>query len=663
MTWTAVVPLLVLAGGVASAAQTLESAALHVSIASSGDVTIRDKRTGVVWRQVPPSEEAGWPKGGPIVGGPMPVRRFDPDRLPQITSVEVAGRSIRLRAKWRIPLEIRWSLTGPDEVQVDIDSLDKTTPWEGPWEGPMLAYPPPCYASGHADFAVVCEDEGALYPTAETDPEADHIRFLQKRLDINVSMPWWGVVGSDFETGMMTLVDTSFAAASKMVLCDTPDGKRALPTVLWLRSRGSFGYPRRLLLHFPAAGGYVAMAKRFRRRLVETGEFSTLAEKAKRVPAVAKLRGALDLWVFKPKEPLEVADIERIHDCGFGRLLLQVFSSCQPKPEEAFTPAALRKAHEYGYLTGQYHLYSWVYEPRYRNDPELRKQCIRGPGGYEPRHSAMWGDHLLYCPGVLNGILGSIADEERAYGLDSLFTDTTTAGGSVRDCHDVDHPLTRETATSAIRAALDAVSTRNMIVGSERGFWWAAKSVHFFEGVETLISYFHHFTGPTVPLHHAGPFRKDLAGYDRYMVGHNYGLQNRVPLFQLVFHDSVVCMRRWNDHHPRDEDLWRIIDLISLCYGTPPIICFHHRAGPHILHDDYAPYRERFLRTYRDVCSWHQEVGFEEMTGHRFLSPDRRVQETRFGAEHCIVVNIGADEWRDPRGFVVPPREYHLVRR
>ena len=101
---------------------------------------------------------------------------------------------------------------------------------------------------------------------------------------------------------------------------------------------------------------------------------------------------------------------------------------------------------------------------------------------------------------------------------------------------------------------------------------------------------------------------------------------------------------------------------MSICYGTPPIACFHHRAGPHILRDDYEPYRERYARTFRDVCGWHAKIGFDEMTDHRFLTPDRLVQETRFSSGHAVVVNFGARPWHDPRGFRVPASGYHAFR-
>jgi len=71
----------------------------------------------------------------------------------------------------------------------------------------------------------------------------------------------------------------------------------------------------------------------------------------------------------------------------------------------------------------------------------------------------------------------------------------------------------------------------------------------------------------------------------------------------------------------------------------------------------------RCLQSYRDVCGWHEKVGFDEMTYHRFLSSDRLVQESRFGSGYAVVVNFGDRPWEDPRGFSVPPRGYRTFKK
>ena len=76
----------------------------------------------------------------------------------------------------------------------------------------------------------------------------------------------------------------------------------------------------------------------------------------------------------------------------------------------------------------------------------------------------------------------------------------------------------------------------------------------------------------------------------------------------------------------------------------------------------WAKARDRYLQTYRNVCGWHEKIGFDEMTDHRVLSPDRLVHETRFSSGWTVVVNFGVTAWRDDMGVVVQPEGYEVLR-
>ena len=68
---------------------------------------------------------------------------------------------------------------------------------------------------------------------------------------------------------------------------------------------------------------------------------------------------------------------------------------------------------------------------------------------------------------------------------------------------------------------------------------------------------------------------------------------------------------------------------------------------------------DRILESYHTVCDFTETVGGEEMTSHRFLTPDRLVQETRFANGRGVIVNFSEDEpfesedgTVEPKGFV-----------
>ena len=72
--------------------------------------------------------------------------------------------------------------------------------------------------------------------------------------------------------------------------------------------------------------------------------------------------------------------------------------------------------------------------------------------------------------------------------------------------------------------------------------------------------------------------------------------------------------------------------------------------------------KNRYMQTYRNVCGWHEKIGFDEMQEHRFLSEDRLVQESRFSSGWGVVVNFSDVTWKDKRGFVVQPHSHHTYK-
>jgi hypothetical protein len=174
-----------------------------------------------------------------------------------------------------------------------------------------------------------------------------------------------------------------------------------------------------------------------------------------------------------------------------------------------------------------------------------------------------------------------------------------------------------------------------------------------FEGIETLIEYGGSYYGSGNESHWVGPYLKSKPGYHELCLGYDFNPARRVPLFQLVYHDSVYCTRRWNQDPGRDASLWNRHDLMNILYGTPPLWFMHPKAGNVIGTPEWERVKARYLQTYRNVCGWHEKIGFDEMIDHRLLSKDRLVQETRFSSGQGVVVNFGSDVWKDPRGFDV----------
>jgi len=225
------------------------------------------------------------------------------------------------------------------------------------------------------------------------------------------------------------------------------------------------------------------------------------------------------------------------------------------------------------------------------------------------------------------------------------FIDTTTAS-PWRECYHPDHPMTRSdsrrTKMDLLRYVCD--DTR-LVTGCETGHDTAVPYVHYFEGMLSL-----------------GPYRVPDSGRDmariwdevpqsveKFQMGHRY----RLPLWELVYHDCVVAQWYWGDYNNKLPKLWDKRDLFNVLYGTPPMFMFT-RAW-------FSEHKARFARSYNTVCPAVRAVGYSEMTDHKFLTPDRDVQQTTFANGVTVTVNFGDKPYRMPDGTNLEPMTHHVA--
>lgn len=637
----------------------LRNAYLRVSLSlPSGLLTATDLRNNTVWQQAIPFQSAQGRKWGEVKTNAVP-----PGSLIHFLSAVVDDHSIRAHALWKEhPFEVAFRLAPDDAVlTVTIDTPDRGAPlpWKPGWAGVMLmTYPYAFHNDRAGPDAVVPVDEGVSYSTRETDPQADPTRWKLWWLHKKLSMPWWGV--TDGRSGVMTQVDTPFDCMFSIQWVKTPDGDRTLPQVTWIGSKGALAYRRRATFRFLSEGGYVAMAKAFRAAEQARGTFRTWAEKTRANPAVARLKGALDVW---HQGNLTADLITRLRDAGIRKAIVAKPRGGDAPATQGIEAAAISAAVEAGYLIGGYHNDSWIQGRWIERDPSLKDAAVL-PAGRELTYTGNPWDargRLDRCPAAHAGVFRKRSREAHEAGLNYFFTDCTTTGGAIHECYHPGHPLQRSAGAPQLNAAIQAATGEGMVVGSERGKWWATATTHVFEGVETLIDYAGPYYGNGDATHWVGPYREDSPGFTELFLGYDLSPVKRIPLFQLVYHDSVYCTRRWNQDPGRDQRLWNRHDLLNILYGTPPLFFMHPKAGNVIGTPAWENVKDRYLQSYRNVCGWHEKIGFEEMTDHRFLSSDRMVQETHFASGPVVVVNFGHSPWKDPRGFTVAPESYHTL--
>jgi hypothetical protein len=528
-------------------------------------------------------------------------------------------------------------LTG--QITLDGDRPEFTFELAGQGELPApLRYPHP-FASTAGEYLVVPMNEGISYPVE--DKTIEPVRLVAYG-GHGICMAFWGA--TDGAQGHTVILETPDDASIHIQRA----GGKLVVSPEWDPQRGQFGYARRLRYVFFEQGGHVAMAKRYRAYARQSGLLKTLEAKRRENPNVDLLMGAVNVWCWD-RNAVEI--VKEMQSAGIERIL---WSNRQP-------PENLRALNELGVLTSRYDIYQDVMDPA--NFKSLR-------GVHEDWTTAAWPkDIILDARGQWRhgwGVQGRqgqwfdcgiICDQRApAYAAQRIpaelanhpyrcrFIDTTTAA-PWQECYSPNHPMTRSESRAWKMKLLEYVSRDNKLVtGCETGHDAAVPFLHYFEGMLSL-----------------GPYRVPDAGRDMARIWTNapepvakfqLGQAYRLPLWELVYHDCVVAQWYWGDYNNKLPMLWDKRDLFNLLYGTPPMFMFNRAL--------WQQNKSRFVRSYKNTCPVARLAGYSEMMDHRWLTPDRAVQQTRFANGTTVTVNFGNTPYPLSDGSALEPMGFRV---
>jgi hypothetical protein len=440
-------------------------------------------------------------------------------------------------------------------------------------------------------------------------------------------MSWWG-----FKKGrgaLMVIVETPDDAAYQF---QHPAGGPTVVGPRWRASLGRLGYLRTARMCFFADGGYVAMAKRYRRHALESGLFVSLREKIARRPAVKTLIGTpltrmgilrnlkedsqrydkadpsknYSLTTFDERarqlRELKQKGIERLHVCLTGWPYLgydrQHPDELPPAPSAGGVEGMKRlaeTARELGYVFTlhdqyrDYYLDAPSYDPQFAVHEEDAASPPRAfPGtrfgltkqGRIPLMSHWDGGTQAFLNSrFMLGHLRQNYDWLRAHGVqpDGAYLDVFGYVPPDEDWNP-DHPTTRSDNLRDRAACYNWVRERLGIVGTEAACDW---------------------TVPYADI--SSPLRPARAV--------------PVPLFNLVYHDAILTT-----YNPTD--------LHGFLNGGVPQVGFA----------DIEKDREATAR----LAALNERVALLEMTDHEFLDAGYRKERTTFADGTTVTVDWDA---------------------
>ena len=509
-------------------------------------------------------------------------------------------------------------------------------------EGDMpgtLAYPYP-FVTDPGTYLVIPMNEGISYPV---DDESINTRRLIGYGGHGICMGFWGV--TDGEAGQMAIIETLDDMAISIGRCD---GKLCIAPE-WQPQMGKFGYARRLRYVFFDDGGHVAMCKRYRNYSKKIGLFKTLAEKKQENPNVDLLIGAVNVWC-RERDALPI--VQEMKSVGIERILWS--SRREPDVIKAMNEMG-------GILTSRYDIIQDVMDPAIF--PKLNWVHHDWPteawpddimldenGDWRKGWRVRTKDGEMYPCGVvcdkqaLKYARPRISEELKTHPYRCRFIDTTTAT-PWRECYHPDHPMTRSESRHWKMELLRLVSEEmGLVTGCETGHEASVPYLHYFEGMLSL--------GPYRVPDAGRSMQKILDEVPERVAKFQTGQKYRLPLWELVYHDCVVAQWYWGDYNNKLPALWDKRDLFNMLYGTPPMFMFNREI--------WEKNKDRFAQSYKNVCTVARMVGYSEMTDHRFLTPDRDVQQTAFANGTIVTVNFGDTAYKLPDGSEVKSMGFHV---
>ncbi len=610
----------------------LENDLFEVEIDEQAAVRVRDKATGVEWRLGSPRLVLKDGNVVPVAAAPQLVRRGG-----ALAYDGPAGTRFRL-AMAADPPSVEYSCEpGPGVEEVYL--LDKALP----------------LTQREQTYYAVPHRLGILVPPEGREPFRH--RFPAYRTGDGYSMAMFGAV----HNGAAILLSWDDPYTDILVDYVTAPAPR-LSMGLALRRTA-----RSVRIQPLGRGGYVEIAKAYRTIARRRGFLKTLEEKRRENPNVERFFGAAD---FKPflymrrvantrwnrtdktvydrnftfEEAARLAEHFQ-RDLGMDRALFVlngwIHAGYDNKHPDVL-PAApeiggnrglaecARRVKQAGFLFGLHD----NYQDMYRDAPSWDETyLIKNPDG-SPRQGGVWagGQCWLICsrksielasrPQNVPGVIEICRP-------DLYFSDTIFAA-PLYECFDEAHPASLADDLAHKQKLCDYLRGQVGLFGSEEGREWGVAHADYFEG---LMS---HKTG--------------------------FNRRNRfdiiVPLFEIVFGDCLPIYAHQSDR-PRPDEPEKILDHIL--YAEMPVYYF----GRHIYWQDpaqeYQPKDpskllyaqggrfgliDQFIKnTYEVLSPLHRLTALRPMADHSFLTPDRKVERTRFGEDIEITVNYGQPDY------------------
>ncbi len=468
----------------------------------------------------------------------------------------------------------------------------------------------------------------------------------------SLSMPFWGLDCGGFS--LTYIVINPYNNTIQFELEGDSLGARFTHEFTRFLTKKEYGFR----IHLGDIDSPVEPAKQFRHFLHEQKAFVSMQEKIKRVPKVARLLGAAHVYLWG--DGVSIKMLDRFRDNGLDKMRFCVsgWEAVEKRPDVA------KQADAMGYLFGTYDSYHSVHDPAIRGtdqtwptaqfDKELFEKgpIVRKDG------TKWWGFKKVGCklsPIAARPYVEKRVSENMNRVPYSYYFVDCDATGEVYDDYSPLHPTGQADDVKERVHRLAWISeTFRVVIGSEGGNSYAAGVLHVAEGIFGPLFGWgdpdlkdrdsKYYLGGYYPPEGPRIFVQQVPMKEEYQYFY-YDPRFRLPLYEIVFHDSVVTTHHWQNGSLKFDNVVDTVALTELLYMVPPMY--------HMNLDEFEKHREAMKKHYAFFSPLHREVGFSQMTDFHWLSSDRLLQCATFADKIEIAANFST-ETRQYNGLEIP---------
>jgi len=377
------------------------------------------------------------------------------------------------------------------------------------------------------------------------------------------------------------------------------------------------------------------------------------------------LYAAFRQFVLPPEQwgdGVSIKMLNRFKANGFDRmrLCLEGWEGIEKRP------AVAQQANRMGYLFGTYDSYHSIHNPSMRGtentwataqfDTELFESgaIVRRDG--KKRGGFKGAGYKLSPIAARSYVEKRVRENIDKVPYSYYFVDCDAYG----EVYDDYSPLHRASQAGDAQARVDRLAwisdTFGLVVGSEGGSSFAAGVIHVGEGMfgplfgwgdpDLTDKNSDYYLGQYYPPDGPKVFVKQVPMKERYKYFY-YNPRFRLPLYETVFHDSVVTTHQWANGSLKYSNMLDTVALTELLYMVPPLY--------HMNPDEFDKHKETMKKHYEFFSPLHRKIGFAQMTDFNWLSADRMLQSSVFDDRVEIVANF-SPELRSYKEFEIPAR-------